>query len=51
MTRALQHKDSPEQELFEAWLVTEVEKGAKLPGLYPPNDENKARYAAWRAKR
>ena len=43
-------KEGPEQELFEAWLVTEVEKGAKLPGLYPPNDENKARYAAWRAK-
>jgi hypothetical protein len=24
----------------------EVEKGASLPGLYPPNDENKARYQA-----
>ena len=22
----------------------EVEKGASLPGLYPPNAENKARY-------
>jgi regulator of RNase E activity RraA len=44
-------KEGPEQELFEAWLVTEVEKGAKLPGLYPPNEENKARYAAWRAKK
>jgi hypothetical protein len=28
----------------------EVEKGASLPGLYPPNAENKARYEAWRAK-
>jgi regulator of RNase E activity RraA len=44
-------KEGPEQELFEAWVVSEVEKGAKLPGLYPPNDENKAKYAAWRAKK
>jgi len=44
-------KEGPEQELFEAWLVGEVEKGEKLPGLYPPNEENKARYAAWRAKK
>ncbi|MPZ54886.1 MAG: ribonuclease activity regulator RraA [Rhizobiales bacterium] len=44
-------KEGPEQELFEAWVVTEVEKGTQLPGLYPPNDENKAKYAAWRAKK
>ena len=44
-------KEGPEQELFEAWVVSEVEKGTKLPGLYPPNDENKAKYAAWRAKK
>jgi regulator of RNase E activity RraA len=44
-------KEGPEQELFETWLVSEVEKGAKLPGLYPPNEENKAKYAAWRAKK
>jgi regulator of RNase E activity RraA len=37
-----------EQEAQEAWIMGEVEKGAALPGLYPPNDENKARYAAWR---
>jgi len=43
--------EGPEQELFEAWVVTEVEKGTKLPGLYPPNEENKAKYAAWRAKK
>ena len=24
--------------------MSEVEKGAQLPGLYPPNAENKARY-------
>lgn len=36
----------PEQERMEAWIMTEVEKGASLPGLYPPNAEAKARYAA-----
>jgi regulator of RNase E activity RraA len=44
-------QEGPEQELYEAWVVSEVEKGAKLPGLYPPNAENKAKYAAWRAKK
>jgi regulator of RNase E activity RraA len=37
-----------EQEAQEAWIMGEVDKGVPLPGLYPPNDENKARYAAWR---
>jgi regulator of RNase E activity RraA len=37
-----------EQELQESWIMGEVEKGTPLPGLYPPNDENKARYQAWR---
>jgi hypothetical protein len=27
-----------------------VEKGAKLPGLYPPNEESKERYAEWRKR-
>jgi regulator of RNase E activity RraA len=36
----------PEQERLEAWIMNEVEGGAKLPGLYPPNAENKARYEA-----
>ena len=35
-----------EQELLEAWIMKEVEEGAALPGLYPPNEENKARYEA-----
>jgi len=35
---------SPEQERLEGWIMGEVEKGASLPGLYPPNAENKARY-------
>ena len=35
-----------EQERLEAWIMSEVDKGAALPGLYPPNAENKARYEA-----
>jgi regulator of RNase E activity RraA len=36
----------PGQERLEAWIMNEVEKGAALPGLYPPNDEALARYEA-----
>jgi regulator of RNase E activity RraA len=39
---------SIEQEKQEAWIMGEVEGGASLPGLYPPNAENKARYEAWK---
>ena len=39
-----------DQEQMEEWIMSEVNKGASLPGLYPPNAENKARYEAW-AKR
>lgn len=37
-----------EQEKLEAWIVSEVQAGAALPGLYPANAENKARYEAFR---
>jgi regulator of RNase E activity RraA len=37
---------APEQERLESWIMNEVEKGAALPGLYPPNAENKARFEA-----
>lgn len=40
---------APEQERLEAWIMDEVNKGASLPGLYPPNAENKARYEAAKA--
>ena len=33
-----------EQEKLEAWIMTKVEAGMKLPGLYPPNAEMKALY-------
>ena len=39
---------APEQERLEGWIMSEVEKGASLPGLYPPNAENKARYESWK---
>ena len=37
---------APEQERLESWIMRQVEQGAALPGLYPPNAENKARYLA-----
>ncbi|MCF3933841.1 ribonuclease activity regulator RraA [Acuticoccus sp. M5D2P5] len=43
-------EESVEQEKMEAWIVTEVERGVVLPGLYPMNEETKARYAAFKAK-
>ena len=39
----------PEQEDLEAWIMTEVEAGKPLPGLYPANAETKARYEAFKA--
>jgi regulator of RNase E activity RraA len=36
-----------EQERQETWIMSQVQAGAALPGLYPPNAENQARYAAW----
>lgn len=43
-------EEGAEHERMESWIVSEVERGAKLPGLYPMNDEAKARYAAWKKK-
>jgi regulator of RNase E activity RraA len=39
----------PEQERLESWIMQEVQAGASLPGLYPPNAENKARYELTRS--
>jgi regulator of RNase E activity RraA len=41
-------KEGEEHERMEGYIVSEVEKGAKLPGLYPMNEETKARYEAWK---
>jgi regulator of RNase E activity RraA len=39
-------KSAVAQEQLENWIMGEVQKGAELPGLYPPNAENLARYKA-----
>ena len=39
-----------EQERFEGWIMEQVEAGQALPGLYPPNESNKAAYQAWASK-
>jgi regulator of RNase E activity RraA len=39
-----------EQERLEDWIMSEVKAGTPLPGLYPPNAENKARYEASKAR-
>ncbi|QHJ00424.1 ribonuclease activity regulator RraA [Xylophilus rhododendri] len=42
---------SVEQERLEGWIMSQVEADLPLPGLYPPNAENQARYRAWVARR
>ena len=39
--------EAAEQERQEGWIMSEVNRGIPLPGLYPPNAETKARYDAW----
>jgi regulator of RNase E activity RraA len=43
-------EDGAEHERMESWIVKEVERGAELPGLYPMNDETRARYEASKKK-
>jgi regulator of RNase E activity RraA len=43
-------EEGAEHERMETWIVGEVERGVALPGLYPMNEEAKARYAAWKKK-
>jgi len=38
--------EAANQERLESWIMGEVEAGSSLPGLYPPNEENLARYRA-----
>ena len=40
-----------EQETLETWIMQEVRGGLQLPGLYPPNAEQKLRYEAWKKDR
>jgi regulator of RNase E activity RraA len=41
---------APEQERQETWIMDQVTNGAKLPGLYPPNEENLKRYKDWASR-
>jgi regulator of RNase E activity RraA len=36
--------EAAETERFDAWVISRVEAGEPLPGLYPPNAENQERY-------
>lgn len=38
--------EAPEQERMEAWIMDEIARGLPLPGLYPMNEETRARYLA-----
>lgn len=42
--------EAVEQERLEGWIMDEVGRGVPLPGLYPMNEETRARYAATREK-
>jgi regulator of RNase E activity RraA len=42
--------EAAEQERMESWIMSEVGRGVALPGLYPMNEETKARYAASKSK-
>ena len=39
---------SVEQERQEGWIMSQVEAGEALPGLYPMNEATKTRYEAWK---
>jgi regulator of RNase E activity RraA len=43
--------DAAEQESLEEFVLEEIKAGKPLPGVYPPNDATRARYAQWRRKR
>ena len=40
-------RDSFEQERLEKFVAIRVGQGKPITGVYPPNDETKAHYAAW----
>ena len=43
--------EAPEQERMEGWIMDQVtQHGATLPGLYPMNEETKAKYEAWKTE-
>ena len=43
-------KDAAGQERFEAFVTEKVWEGRSIFGLYPPKDDVKKEYAAWKPK-
>jgi len=43
-------EDGAAQEELEGWILSEIQRGVPVKGLYPPNDEALARYEAQRWK-
>ena len=41
-------RDAAEQEQLESWILREVKAGRGIFGLYPPDEEARARYQSWR---
>ncbi len=42
--------EAESMESYEAWVVDQVKSGVSIIGLYPMNDETRARYEAWLAE-
>jgi regulator of RNase E activity RraA len=40
-----------EQERLEGWIMSQVDAGQALPGLYPPDAPHRAAYEAWARQR
>ncbi|MBB4482661.1 regulator of RNase E activity RraA [Rhizobium etli] len=36
--------EAPEQERMEAWIMSRIDEGVPLPGLYPMNADTRALY-------
>ncbi len=43
-------RDAAEQERLEAFILAKVQRGAPLPGTYPPNARTLEEYRAWLAR-
>lgn len=41
-------RDTLEQDRFETWALQRIEGGASIRGIYPPDDETRAEYEAWK---
>ena len=41
-------RDADEQERLEVFVLGRIQQGARLPGTYPPDEQTRAAYEAWR---